>query len=395
MLQQDREKPLPSRDEVKAILQEKISFEKRKRIVDLMGARNRITAEDIFAERTLPTSLTYKEDGIAINFAEMEILKKKQILVEGVDYIDANQGWPVKEPFATVIPLNEVKLQDGKARVIIWPEAAGAHLSKPGDIMVEGELLVPRYTVIDGPVMGLLAMGGIQAVTVFSRPRIIFIPTGDELVSWQETEVEPGKNTESNSVMVYGFAEELRCKLEIMPIIPDDEDALEDALHYAKELADLVIISAGTSKGKMDFTKRILAEEGELIIEEVGCDPGRYLTVTKLKNTPILSLPGSPKGVELTLGFYLPTIINKYYHQPNKVTKEIEVIADFGYRGKRELDSCLEIVITLEDDGNYHGRLLTGRNLVKGTALESIRGIYYLSRGQQVELGEKILVELH
>lgn len=389
----EEKKYLPSREEVKAILKETITIKERKKIVDLMGSYNRIVAEDIVSSRTLPNCPTYKEDGIAIKYSDIEYLKEKDILVEGEDFVFSSQGLPLKDGFDTLVPEQDIEVHNNKVKILNYPNKKGANIYQIGDILQKGEIIVPKYTIIDGHIMGLLAMGGIEGVTVFNRPKIVFIPTGDELINWQETEIEKGLTIESNSVMVYGFAEKYRCRLEIMPIIPDDEDSLEDALYYAKEIADLVIISAGSSKGKNDITQKILKEEGTIILEEVGCDPGRYLRVTKLKDKPILSLPGSPKGVELTLGFYLPTIINKYYHQEEKVVNTLDIVADFSYKASNELDACLEVLIKKEDD-KYLGRLIYGRNLVKGEDINKLRGLYYLKRGEEVNKGDKLLVEL-
>ena len=172
---------------------------------------------------------------------------------------------------------------------------------------------------VTAPQVGLLASGGIKEVKVIARPKIAFIPTGDELVSWQSEDYPVDKNyrVKQHDVICF-FSKQYQADLTIFPIIPDDKEKVKEALTKASEIADIILINAGSSKGTKDFTLDLLETEGEVLVYELGCRPGKHSSFSKFNQKPVLGIAGPPNGAELAMRFYLKAIIQAYYHQKFK-----------------------------------------------------------------------------
>lgn len=119
--------------------------------------------------------------------------------------------------------------------------------------MQQGETLVCRGETLTPVTLGILLSAGIQSVNVYAAPRVLFLPTGDELVP-SGGPVPPGKNVESNSLLISAMLRQFGCKPAVGGILPDSPSELETALLQGALQADLVIIGAGSSKGNKDFT---------------------------------------------------------------------------------------------------------------------------------------------
>ena len=114
--------------------------------------------------------------------------------------------------------------------------------------------------------MGALLAAGVTRLLVRRRPRVIIIPTGDELISVQEVEtgqVPPGRIIEFNSVMLAALVEQLGGLPQINPIVADRRQEIKAALAEAMGQGDMVIINAGSSAGTEDHTAQVIAELGE------------------------------------------------------------------------------------------------------------------------------------
>lgn len=275
---------MPSREMMKKFLIEQIEFKRKTETVDLYNAVDRVSAEDVKAKVVLPKLPVSKMDGIGVCFSDFESgIPNTENWQEGKEYIFANTGCVVPEPYDTVILIEDVRFIEGKLKILAKPEKKGQLIDPPGSLIGENEILVNKYAKITAPQVGLLASGGIKEVKVIARPKIVFIPTGDELVSWQNNDYSIDKNIESNSMMLSAFCQQYQADLTIFPIIPDDKVKLKEALTKASDMADIVLINAGSSKGTKDFTLDLLETEGEVLVYELGCRPGKHSSFSKFR----------------------------------------------------------------------------------------------------------------
>lgn len=385
---------MPSREMMKKFLIEQIEFKRKTETVDLYNAVDRVSAEDVKAKVVLPKLPVSKMDGIGVCFSDFESgIPNTENWQEGKEYIFANTGCVVPEPYDTVILIEDVRFIEGKLKILAKPEKKGQLIDPPGSLIGENEILVNKYAKITAPQVGLLASGGIKEVKVIARPKIVFIPTGDELVSWQNDDYPIDKNIESNSMMLYAFCQQYQADLTIFPIIPDDKVKLKEALTKASDMADIVLINAGSSKGTKDFTLDLLETEGEVLVYELGCRPGKHSSFSKFRQKPVLGIAGPPNGAELAMRFYLKAIMQAYYHQKLSSLETIDVIVDFDFTAPKNADFCLQVHIFKQND-EYHAQMINPKGVTRATLLQKYNGFIYRLKGTSLKTGDKVTAEL-
>lgn len=385
---------MPSREMMKKFLIKQIEFKRKIETVDLYNAVDRVSAEDVKAKVVLPKLPVSKMDGIGVCFSDFESgIPNTENWQEGKEYIFANTGCVVPEPYDTVILIEDVRFIEGKLKILAKPEKKGQLIDPPGSLIGENEILVNKYAKITAPQVGLLASGGIKEVKVIARPKIVFIPTGDELVSWQNDDYPIDKNIESNSMMLYAFCQQYQADLTIFPIIPDDKVKLKEALTKASDMADIVLINAGSSKGTKDFTLDLLETEGEVLVYELGCRPGKHSSFSKFRQKPVLGIAGPPNGAELAMRFYLKAIMQAYYHQKLSSLETIDVIVDFDFTAPKNADFCLQVHIFKQND-EYHAQMINPKGVTRATLLQKYNGFIYRLKGTSLKTGDEVTAEL-
>ena len=385
---------MPSREMMKKFLIEQIDFKRNFEVVDLYNAVDKVSAEDVKAKVVLPKLPVSKMDGIGVCFADFKNgIPDTKNWQEGKGYIFANTGCVVPEPYDTVILIEDVRFIDGKLKILAKPETKGQLIDPPGSLIGKDEVLVNKYEKITAPQVGLLASGGIKEVKVIARPKIAFIPTGDELVSWQSEDYPVYKNIESNSMMLSAFCKQYQADLTIFPIIPDDKEKIKEALTKASEIADIILINAGSSKGTKDFTLDLLETEGEVLVYELGCRPGKHSSFSKFNQKPVLGIAGPPNGAELAMRFYLKAIMQAYYHQKLSSLETVNVIVDFDFTAPKNADFCLQVHIFKQDD-KYHAQIINPKGVTRGTLLQKYNGFIYQLKGTSLNVGDEVTAEL-
>lgn len=385
---------MPSREMMKKFLVEQIDFKRNFEVVDLYNAVDKVSAEDVKAKVVLPKLPVSKMDGIGVCFADFKDgIPDTENWQEGKEYIFANTGCVVPELYDTVILIEDVRFIDGKLKILAKPETKGQLIDPPGSLIGKDEVLVNKYEKITAPQVGLLASGGIKEVKVIARPKIAFIPTGDELVSWQSEDYPVDKNIESNSMMLSAFCKQYQADLTIFPIIPDDKEKIKEALTKASEIADIILINAGSSKGTKDFTLDLLETEGEVLVYELGCRPGKHSSFSKFNQKPVLGIAGPPNGAELAMRFYLKAIMQAYYHQKLSSLETVNVTVDFDFTAPKNADFCLQVHIFKQDD-KYHAQIINPKGVTRATLLQKYNGFIYQLKGTSLNVGDEVTAEL-
>ena len=213
-------------------------------------------------------------------------------------------GAPIPQGADTVVPFEETDELERKAAgrgldqiAIRMDVGLGANVRPAGEDVARGQRVLERDTVLRPSEVGLLASLGRDRVRVVRRPQVAILSTGDELLE-PGAALEPGKIYDSNSLGV--AASVLRCG-GIPRVLGVARDNLEEMTAKLEEGlgADLLITSAGVSKGDYDFVKDVLAERGEVTFWSVRMRPAKPLAFGQLKapdgrKVPHIGLPGNP-----------------------------------------------------------------------------------------------------
>src|SRR4029077_3946994 len=118
------------------------------------------------------------------------------------------------------------------------------------------------------------------SVEVWRRPSVAILSTGDEIIAPGEP-MQPAKGYESNAQVLADAVRELGGEPKRLGITHDDMDALREKLQHALEVADIVLLSGGTSKGAGDLSYRVVAELSDpgIVAHGGGLQTGKPLSL--------------------------------------------------------------------------------------------------------------------
>src|SRR6185436_11933939 len=136
---------------------------------------------------------------------------------------------------------------------------AGSNVSFAGTDITAGETVLRRGTILTSRDTGVLAAIGVARIDVWKKPVVAILSTGDEIIAPGEP-MTAARIYDSNAQVLADAVRELGGEPRRMGIIPDEVDALRKKIREALDIADIVLLSGGTSKGAGDISYRVVAE---------------------------------------------------------------------------------------------------------------------------------------
>ncbi|EEB74400.1 gephyrin-like molybdotransferase Glp [Thermococcus sp. AM4] len=173
---------------------------------------------------------------------------------------------------ANAVLMQEMAEREGDVIRVLRPVAPGQNVAFKGEDVKRGEVILKKGQVLRPQDLAILKSVGFKTVRVKRRPRVGIIVTGDELIEeFDENALNAGKILESNSVMLEGLVRQYFGEPVFYGVVPDDEDAIRDAIERAKAENDLVLVTGGSAFGDRDFAHRFV----RLLFHGTTIKPGR------------------------------------------------------------------------------------------------------------------------
>ena len=267
----------------------------------------RVLAEDAVSQWDSPNTLTCMMDSVAVHWDDFKDgMPDTGSWVRGVQWEFANTGVGMPEGFDTAIVVEHVIFGEDDTKIAFdaMPSGRFAGTTAPGSRMKAGDLLAAKGTVITPLIAAHIMSGNNTEVRVVKKPVVAFLPTGNELVK-AGGEIPSGKNIESNSIMIAGKIREWGGEPLVFDIVPDQKEALKNALREAAEKADIVVLNAGSSKGNDDWGIEMLEEIGTIFYHQTNHGPGHHSSFGVIGETPVVGISGPPGGAAFTTDYYL------------------------------------------------------------------------------------------
>ena len=174
------------------------------------------------------------------------------------------------------------------------PVAPGSHVIFRGDDVSAGEPVYRRGYRFLPKDIGTLAALGYGGVTVFRRPKVAVISTGDELVKPETRSLTIGQVRDVNGPLLAAAVTASGGEALYLGIVPDKPEALKKALTEALKKADVVLISGGSSVGAKDAAEKVVSDMGELLFHGLALKPGKPTLAADVGGKPVFGLPGHP-----------------------------------------------------------------------------------------------------
>lgn len=208
-----------------------------------------------------------------------------------------------------VVMVEHAEIRDGKL-CIRRAITAGSGVSFAGTDITAGETVLRRGQSLTSRDTGVLAAIGVARVSVWQRPIIAILSTGDEIIAPGEPML-PAKVYDSNSQVIADAVRELGGDPRRLGIVHDDVVALRALLRHALEFADIVLLSGGTSKGAGDVSYRVVAELDNpgIVAHGVALKPGKPICLAASNGRPVVVLPGFPTSAIFTFHEFVAPVI--------------------------------------------------------------------------------------
>ncbi|MFH7244896.1 MAG: gephyrin-like molybdotransferase Glp [Spirulina sp.] len=302
--------------------------------VALGAAAGRILAIPVTGALDIPHWDNSAMDGYAVRHADVQQANADQpVALTLTETIPAGQ--PPTQPVApgqaariltgsmmpagadTVVMQERTERQGDRVLILAAPQP-GQFVRHRGGFYQAGQPLMAAGTALGGPELAVLAAAQCGQVTVFRRPRVAILSTGDELVN-PETPLKPGQIVDSNQYALAALVQAAEAEPILLGIIPDQPQALAAAIQSALTQADMILSSGGVSVGDFDYVDRILADLGATLhIRSVAVKPGKPLTVATLpaadtQRPPVLyfGLPGNPVSALVSFWRFVEPALRK------------------------------------------------------------------------------------
>ena len=309
----------------------------------------RVTAEPAFAKISSPYYQAAAMDGVVVRARDTYHASESSPLMLriGKDFYFINTGNPIPFEFDAVIKIEDInpvgeigqrkmkkkditdeltKMEEESIKEIMIFSSAfpGQHIRNIGEDIVANQLIIPVNQRIRPVDVGVLLAGGINQLLVRRRPKVIVIPTGDELIQPGER-IIPGKIIEYNSKIIKGLISEWGGEAQVYEIVKDIPGHLKKILLKAAPQNDMVVVIAGSSAGSKDFTPEIVKSIGEVLVHGVAIMPGKPTILGIINKTPLIGLPGYPVSAIISAEQFLKPLIFKRLGLTIPKRKEIKV----------------------------------------------------------------------
>lgn len=225
-----------------------------------------------------------------------------QSLVDGHS-VRIMTGAPIPLGSDAVIPFeetsdnsNELNVTSNNEVLILHPAFQGKNIRQAGQDVRKGDKVITAGTVLRPAHIALIASLGKSKVAVHRPPVVAVLATGDEITK-PGHQLTKGMIYDSNSYGIASSIKEAGGKPVVVGIARDNVDSIERKLFEIKD-CDLIITSAGVSKGDFDIVKNVLKKNGAIQFHSVRMKPGKPLAFGLLEqknsSVPLIGLPGNP-----------------------------------------------------------------------------------------------------
>ena len=302
------------KEEAIKIILENCRFNPGTEIVSTRKACGRVLAKDACSLWDVPNVLSSRMDSVAVHWSDFENgMPDTSGWIKGKDWEFANTGVAMPEGFDTAIVVEHVIFSENDSKVAFdaMPSGQFAGTSAPGSKLKKGDMLAPAGTAVTPLIAASILGGNVTEIEVLKKPRVAFIPTGNELVN-AGGEIPAGKNIESNSCMIAAKIRQWGGEPVVYDIVPDEKEALKNALHKAAAEADIVVLNAGSSKGNDDWGIEMLEEIGTVFYHQTSHGPGHHSSFGVIGETPVIGISGPPGGAAFTTDYYLYPAMMQY-----------------------------------------------------------------------------------
>lgn len=302
-----------ARGEYLARLQEN-GFAGQTEMVSVQNAFGRITARAVYAAICAPHYAASAMDGIAVHAKDtFGATETTPVRLTPQQYMVVDTGDPVPEDCDAVIMVEDIVRGEDESVTIYAAAAPWQHIRQIGEDICAGEMILASYMEVTPAAIGAMIAGGVLEIEVIKKPVIGIIPTGDEIVA-PCADPKPGDILEFNSSIFSAMVQEWGAEAKTYPIVPDRFDAIREMVAGAADECDIVLLNAGSSAGREDYSVSVIRELGDVVYHGIAIKPGKPAILGLRGAVPILGVPGYPVSGIIVIEELLKPLVAEWFH---------------------------------------------------------------------------------
>ena len=298
----------------------------RTEVISVVDACGRVTAHAVYANICAPHYAASAMDGVAVHAKDtFGATETTPITLKEGQFVVVDTGDPVPEDCDAVIMVEDVVKNEDGSITIHAAAAPWQHIRQIGEDICAGEMILPSYVAVSPSAIGAMIAGGVLKIEVIRKPVVGIIPTGDEIIP-PCADPKPGDIVEFNGSIFSAMVRQWGAEARVYPIVPDKFDAIKAVTSQAAEECDIVILNAGSSAGRDDYSVRVIRELGEVLYHGIAMKPGKPAILGCKGATPILGVPGYPVSGIIVIEQLLKPLVDHWLKMPGKRSQYVRAV---------------------------------------------------------------------
>ena len=304
-----------ARADYRKLLKEQ-GFGPRTEVIPVYEACGRVTARAVYAHICAPHYAASAMDGVAVCARDtFGATETTPVTLQKEQYIVLDTGDPVPEDWDAVIMVEDIVKNEDGSITIHAAAAPWQHIRQLGEDVCAGEMILPSHMTVSPSAIGAMIAGGVLEIEVIAKPVVGIIPTGDEIIP-PCTDPKPGDILEFNGSIFSAMVKSWGADAVVYPIVPDKFDQIKAMVSRAAAECDMVILNAGSSAGREDYSARVIRELGQVLYHGIAMKPGKPAILGCQGAKPILGVPGYPVSGIIVVEQLLKPLIDHWLKVP-------------------------------------------------------------------------------
>ena len=383
--------------------------------INILESVGSVISEDIISEINVPPLDNSAMDGYAV--IKNDLLKADD---ENIIYLDVIEeipagtipklslspgqasrimtGAPIPSGSDAVVPFEDTNELENNDKYKIGIKISVKNLEnirKKSEDIKKGSVIIKKGSLITSATVGVMASIGLEKVSVIRKPIIGILSTGNELLEPGEKN-QDGKIYNSNTYTLSSLVTEFGATPLIQKHALDKVEDLEKKLAKLKDV-DLIVTSAGVSKGDYDIVKDVLDKNGDINLWSVNMRPAKPLAFGIItidgKKIPLLGVPGNPVSAMIAFEKFGRYAIDKMKGKPlrNRPIIKANLESDIINHDGRRLYSRVKVIVDSSSKiiavpiKNQSSGVLTSMHEANGLAI-CPSDIDILKKGEKIDV---------
>jgi molybdenum cofactor synthesis domain-containing protein len=215
---------------------------------------------------------------------------------------------------ADAVEMVEDTERDGDRIKIFKAVVPGANIGKRGEDIKAGAAILKTGAYLDAGKIGVLASQGITEVTVYEKPRVAVLPTGEEVIPGGR-KLKPGQLYDINSHTIAAVVNSNGGVAVRVGIAGDTLESLKRTIREALK-QDMVVLSGGSSVGTRDLLVDVIEGWGQVLFHGIQVKPGKPTIFAMVEGKPLMGMPGYPTSCLINAYHFLLPAVRKMARLP-------------------------------------------------------------------------------